>query len=217
MNQKLALLILSDILIVSSFGLIGPIFALFLNQDLGGDVISAGIATAIYWGVKSVVQLPLSKHIIDGHKRKTSLLLIGTFLIITVPLMYVLANDVKLIFLAQAVYGFGTALAYPSWFSLFTMYMDKKKRGYEYSLWSTGVGLGSGISAFFGANIAKILGFRSLFLVVGAIAFAGFLILIALDKIENQKSLKTDSIKNPSKKVLNFSKAKKTRQKSNQS
>lgn len=184
MNKKLALLILSDILIVSSFGLIGPIFALFINQDLAGSVLSAGIATAIYWGVKSTVQLPLSKYLIDKHKRKTQLLLIGTFLIITVPLMYILAQDVKLIFLAQAVYGFGTALAYPSWFSLFTTYMDKKKKGFEYSLWSTSIGLGSGAAAFFGASIARVLGFRSLFLFVGAIAFAGFLILIFLDRIE---------------------------------
>ncbi len=187
MNKKLALLILSDILIVSSFGLIGPIFALFINQDLNGGVVSAGIATAIYWGVKSTIQLPLSKYLIDKHKRKTQLLLIGTFLIITVPLMYVLAQDVKLIFLAQAVYGLGTALAYPSWFSLFTFYMDKKKRGFEYSLWSTSIGLGSGAAAFFGANIAKILGFRPLFLVVGAIAFTGFLILIVLDRFENKR------------------------------
>ncbi|HOW36687.1 MAG TPA: MFS transporter [Candidatus Pacearchaeota archaeon] len=209
MNKKLALLILSDILIVSSFGLIGPIFALFINQDLAGGVLSAGIATAIYWGVKSPIQLPLSKYLIDKHKRKTQLLLIGTFLIITVPLMYVLAEDVKLIFLAQAVYGFGTALAYPSWFSLFTTYMDKKKKGFEYSLWSTSIGLGSGAAAFFGASIAKALGFRPLFLVVGAIAFAGFLILIALDRVENKKiSQGEESIKNKSK-VLNFSKIKK--------
>lgn len=209
MNKKLALLILSDILIVSSFGLIGPIFALFINQDLAGGVLSAGIATAIYWGVKSPIQLPLSKYLIDKHKRKTQLLLIGTFLIITVPLMYVLAQDVKLIFLAQAVYGFGTALAYPSWFSLFTTYMDKKKKGFEYSLWSTSIGLGSGAAAFFGASIAKALGFRPLFLVVGAIAFAGFLILIALDRVENKKiSHEVESRKNKSK-VLNFSKIKK--------
>jgi len=209
MNKKLALLILSDILIVSSFGLIGPIFALFINQDLAGGVLSAGMATAIYWGVKSPIQLPLSKYLIDKHKRKTQLLLIGTFLIITVPLMYVLAQDVKLIFLAQAVYGFGTALAYPSWFSLFTTYMDKKKKGFEYSLWSTSIGLGSGIAAFFGASIAKVLGFRPLFLVVGAIAFTGFLILIVLDRIENKKiSHEVESKKNL-KKVLNFSKIKK--------
>ncbi len=209
MNKKLALLILSDILIVSSFGLIGPIFALFINQDLNGGVLSAGIATAIYWGVKSPIQLPLSKYLIDKHKRKTQLLLIGTFLMITVPLMYVLAQDVKLIFLAQAVYGFGTALAYPSWFSLFTTYMDKTKKGFEYSLWSTSIGLGSGAAAFFGASIAKVLGFRSLFLVVGAIAFTGFLILIILDRIENKKGFATEKKKNFPKKVLNFSKIKK--------
>ena len=188
MNKKLLLLILSDVLILSSFGLLAPIFAIFITGSIqGGSIVAAGLATTIFLVVKSAVQLPLSRYFVDKEKHKTRSLLLGTFLIITVPFIYFFAKHVNTIYLAQAVYGLGAALAYPAWFTLFTSYIDKKHKGFEYTLWSTGVGVGSALAAFFGAKIAELLGFRVLFFFVGLIAFLGFLILIVLDRIEMKK------------------------------
>ena len=70
MDKRLWLLILSDVLILSSFGLIGPIFAIFIMSDLeGGSIETAGLATTVFLVVKSVVQLPLSRFFIDKEKR----------------------------------------------------------------------------------------------------------------------------------------------------
>jgi len=187
-HKKLALLILSDIFILSSFGLIGPIFAVFITENLiGGTLITAGLCTTIFLVVKAIAQLPLSRYLIDKEKHKTHSLLIGTFLIITVPFIYFFAKSVYTIFVAQAVYGLGAALAYPAWFTLFTTYIDSKHRGFEYTLWSTGVGIGTALAAFLGAEAAHALGFRILFFIVGFIAFLGFLNLIILDRIESRK------------------------------
>ena len=188
MNKKLLLLILSDILILSSFGLLGPIFSIFIIENLeGGTIVNAGLATTVFLVVKAAVQLPLSKYFVDKEKHKTRSLLFGTLLIITVPFIYIFAKSINTIFIAQAVYGLGAALAYPAWFSLFTTYIDSKHKGFEYTLWSTGVGLGAAAAAFFGAKIADVLGFRPLFFVVGVIAFLGFLLLIVLDRWEMKK------------------------------
>ncbi|MDP3987360.1 MAG: MFS transporter [Nanoarchaeota archaeon] len=187
MNIRLKLLILSDILIISSFGLIAPIFAIFINDSLeGGSIVSAGLAMTIFLVVKSSAQLPLSKYLIDKEKHKTRLLLVGTALIISVPFIYVFADHVNTIFIAQAVYGLGTAFAYPCWFSLFITYVDKRHKGFEYAVYSTSVGLGTALSAFLGAKIADALGFKALFFFVGGIAFLGFLLLIILDRIEGK-------------------------------
>jgi len=191
MNRKLLLLILSDILILSSFGLLAPIFAIFITNNLeGGSIVAAGLATTIFLVVKATVQLPLSKYFIDKEKHKTRSLMLGTFLIITVPFIYIFARDVNVIFIAQAVYGLGAALAYPAWFSLFTAYIDGKHKGFEYTLWSTGVGIGSAIAEPIPTKIAELLGFRTLFFFVGLIAFLGFLLLIVLDRIETKKKSK---------------------------
>lgn len=187
MNKKLILLILSDVLILSSFGLIAPIFAIFIKDDLiGGSLITAGLATTIFFSVKSVLQLPLAWYI-DKQRHKTHLLVFGTFLIVSVPFIYIFAKSIITIFIAQVVYGVGAALAYPSWFSLFIKYIDKKHKGFEYAIWSTGVGIGTAIAAFLGAEIADLLGFNYLFFVVGFLAFLGFLLLILLDKYEQKK------------------------------
>lgn len=160
MNRKLLLLILSDVLILSSFGLIAPIFALFITDNLvGGSLVTAGLATTIFLATRSVVQLPLSLYI-DKQHHKTRLLIFGTFLIITVPFIYLIAKSVYTIFIAQVIYGVGAAFAYPTWFTLFTSYLDKKHKGFEYSLWSTSIGIGTAISAFLGAEIANSFGFN---------------------------------------------------------
>ncbi|MEM3091223.1 MAG: MFS transporter [Candidatus Pacearchaeota archaeon] len=185
MNKKLFLLILSDVLILSSFGLIGPIFAIFITNNLeGGGLVSAGLATTIFLVVKSVVQLPLSRFFIDKEKHKTHSLLLGTLLIITVPFIYLSAKHVNIIFLAQIIYGLGAAMAYPAWFTLFTNYLDKKHKGFEYTLWATGVGIGGALSAYLGAKLADLFGFQILFFIVGIVAFIGFFLLIILDRIE---------------------------------
>lgn len=191
MNNKLLLLILSDIFILSSFGLLAPIFAIFIIGNIeGGSIVAAGLATTIFLVVKCSVQLPLSKYFIDKEKHKTRSLLLGTLLIISVPFIYIFAKNIQVIYIAQAVYGLGAALAYPAWFSLFTSYIDKRHKGFEYTLWSTGVGVGSALAAFFGAKIADTLGFQTLFFFVGLIAFLGFLLLIVLDRIETRKKKK---------------------------
>jgi MFS family permease len=187
LNPKLLLLIFSDILIIGSFGLIGPIFAVFITDGLeGGSLVTAGLATTIFLVVKSCVQMPLSRFFIDKEKHKTHSLLLGTLFIISVPFLYAAAKSISTIFLAQAVYGIGAAMAYPAWFSLFTTYMNKKHKGFEYTLYSTGVGIGSAIAAYLGAEVANVLGFKYLFFLVGGIAVLGFLLLIILDWIDGK-------------------------------
>lgn len=184
MKKELKLLILSEILVLSSFGLIAPIFAIFIIGLEGGSIISAGLATTIFFVVRSVVQLPLSRYYIDKTKHKARLLLLGTTLILIVPFIYLFAKKISHVFFAQFVYGLGAAFAYPSFFSLFTKHMNKRRRGFEYSLLTTGTSLGIAFAAIIGANIADLFDFRVLFFFVGGMAFLGFLLLIFLEKAE---------------------------------
>ena len=189
MKKGLILLIISDILILSSFGLVAPIFAIFINEDLiGGSLLAAGLATTIFLATRSVFQLPLARYI-DKQKHKTRLLIAGTFLIISVPFLYIFAEHIRMIYIAQAIYGLGAALAYPSWFSLFVINLDKRHKGFEYSLWSTGVGIGTALTAYLGASVAESFGFNYLFLLVGFFAFLGFLLLFFLERHHKRKGL----------------------------
>ncbi|MFH1501155.1 MAG: MFS transporter [archaeon] len=181
-NRVIWLLILSDILIVSSFGLISPIFAIFMKDGIpGGSVVAAGTAATVYWLVKSVLQLPFSLYL-DKKRHKLSFLYVGTFLIIMVPIIYAIAKDVYWIYAAQIFYALGAAMAVPTWLCLFTMHIDSKHRGFEWALWSTSIGLGTALAAFLGAELVGIIGFKVLFFIVSGISFLGFLILIGLSR-----------------------------------
>ena len=93
MNNKIWFLILSDILILSSFGLISPIFAIYIQDNLAGGLVAAGLATTIFLVVRSILQLPLSIYI-DKHHHKVGLLLLGTALIVCVPFIYSFSTHV---------------------------------------------------------------------------------------------------------------------------
>ena len=182
MNKVIWLLIISDILILSAFGLTTPIFAIFLNEGItGGSIVAVGIASAIFFIIKSVVQLPLSLYL-DKKRDKLGFLLVGTFIIVLIPLFYAFSQNIQFIFIAQAVYALGAAMAYPSWISLFIMHLDRKHRGFEWSLWSTGVGIGTAVTAYIGAVVAQNIGFRNLFFIVSGISFVGLLVLFFISK-----------------------------------
>lgn len=181
-NRVIICLIISDFLIISAFGLILPIFAIFVKEGItGGSVVAVGMASSIFLLTKSVVQLPLSIYV-DTKRKKLSFILIGTFLLVLVPLIYAFSPNVNFIFLAQMVYGIGAATAYPAWLSLFTMHIDKKHRGFEWSLWSTSIGLGTALTAFAGAKLVGLIGFKNLFFIVSGISFIGMLALFFISK-----------------------------------
>jgi MFS family permease len=87
MNRITVLLIISDISVLTGFGLVAPILAIFIKDNLvGGTIFAAGIASMIFILTKSIVQLPLSK-IVDRHPRsfRRKILIVGTFLEVAVP------------------------------------------------------------------------------------------------------------------------------------
>lgn len=190
MNRTIKLLMLSDIFLVTGFGLIDPILAIFMKDNLiGGTIFAVGVSSTIFLVTKSLVQLPFSKYV-DSHDNKIRWLIAGTFLISIVPFIYILANDIKLIYLAQVLYGVGAGFASPTWLSLWTTHLDRKHESFEWSLYSTTVGIGIALTALIGAAIAEYIGFRYTFVITGIMAFAGGCILFILEK--NDEKMKTE-------------------------
>lgn len=189
MNKTIKLLILSDIFLLTGFGLIDPILAIFIKENLvGGTIFAAGLASTLFLVTKSIVQLPFSKYV-DAHHSKIKWLIIGTFLIALVPFVYIFAEHIYYIFGAQVLRGIAAGLAYPAWLSLFSTHLDKKHEAYEWSLYSASVSIGTAIAAAIGATIAMYIGFQFTFVFVGIMALVGAFVLIGLEK-KNHKKIK---------------------------
>jgi DHA1 family quinolone resistance protein-like MFS transporter len=182
---------ISDLLILTSFGLIEPILAVYFKEDLvGGNLLMAGLAGSIFLIVKSMLQLPFSKYV-DGFKyhARVRWLIVGSFLMACVPFIYIFAEHIVVVFIAQVVYGIGSGLAYPTWLGLWSTHLDKKKESFEWSLYSTVSGGGTALSALIGAAMSQYLGFSFTFIFVGVLSMLGCLILFDLDRPNHKSSV----------------------------
>ncbi len=189
MNRTILILLVSDVLFFTGFGFIDPILAIFINDNLvGGSIFSAGLASAIFLVTKSLVQLPFSRYV-DSHDNTIRFLLLGAFFVTATPFIYIFTDHVTWIYVAQFVYGVGSGLMFPTWLRLWTTHLDKHHESYEWSLYSTSVGVGTALSATIGATLAEFLGFEATFLIVGIFSLLGSLVLFGLERKRMKKTL----------------------------
>lgn len=185
MNKTLKFLIYYDLVTLSSFGLIQPIFALFLEQEIAGATTATiGIAAAIFLIVKSLIQ-PLLGKIADkelGNRREIKFLYLSSALIITTPLIYIFAKNIYHIYAAQFIYGIGMAFSSAVWYTLYTRFIDDNKEGYQWSMYDTITGLAGAATAFIGGMIAQYFGFKIVFLLISAFSCLSLFIMIFLKK-----------------------------------
>jgi predicted MFS family arabinose efflux permease len=181
MNKTLKLLILSDIFVLSGFGLISPILAIFIKDNLiGGTIFAAGIASMIFLITHSVLQIFFAYKF--NPKDRIWMLWVGTALISLVPFGYIFSTHIIHIYFVEFIYGIGAAFAYPSWSSLFTSNLEKGKRGFQWSVYSSSVGIGTAITAGAGALLAEKTSFQLVFILTGILSIIGLLVLIKLEK-----------------------------------
>jgi MFS family permease len=182
MNRTMKLLMLSDIFVLTGFGLIQPILAIFINDGVaGGTVFTAGIASALFMLTKSLVQLPFSRYI-DRHTRKTRWLIIGTLMMALVPIIYITANSIVQVYLAEIVYGLGSGLAYPTWLGLWSSNLDKGQESFQWSIYSTSTGLGTAATGAIGAGVSTFAGFTTTFVLAGLLCLMGCMALLILER-----------------------------------
>ncbi|OHA15500.1 MAG: hypothetical protein A3A10_02390 [Candidatus Tagabacteria bacterium RIFCSPLOWO2_01_FULL_42_9] len=182
-NKIIKVLILSEFLIVSAFGFIAPIFALFIIDKIkGGTIETVGYASALYWVAAILIRLPIARYIDKTKTEKDDFLfmIFGSILIAAVPFLFIVSAKIWHIYLIQMLYGLGYSLRLPGWYAMFTRHIDKGKEGYEWSFDSLIAGAGSGVTAAVGGILAAKWGFGVLFTLVGAISIAGSISLIFL-------------------------------------
>lgn len=181
-NRVVKVIVVADFFYNSAFASFGPVFAIFITSQIaGGSAKVAGFATAIYWIVKSICQLPIARFLdkTDGERDDFLALFLGYFLSSLVPLAYIFATEPKHLYIIQGFYGFIMAWTVPAWYSIFTRHVDKWRISFEWSLDSVfSVGIAASISAALGGYIADRFGFAILMVLASTLSvFSSFLLL----------------------------------------
>jgi len=185
-NKIIKTLIASNFFFNSGWGMLGPVFAIFIVQNIAvGDPIQgakvAGFAAFIYWFLKSVLQIPIAHYVdkIHGEKDDFWFMVLGTFINAIVPFGYLVSFLPWHIYAFQVVEAIGMAMLVPARNAVFTRHIDRGREAVEWGMDSTFVGFGIGISGAIGGLFVAIFGFKIVFILTGVFTLvATFLLLI---------------------------------------
>lgn len=182
-NNVVKYLVLSDLIFFAGWGLITPIFAIFIvNSIQGGSILVVGIASSIYWILTSILRIPFGIFL-DNHKGEKDdyfFLVAGLFIASLIPFGYIFSKFPWHIYILQAIYGIGLAMSFSGWSAIFTRHIDKGKEATEWGLDATSVGIGTGISAVIGGWAVTQFGFNPVFIVVGILGLIGVALLLGI-------------------------------------
>ena len=146
--------------------------------------------------LKSFLQIPIGAYLDKNHGEHDDFLftVIGTIICGLVPLGYIFAFMPEHIYLLQVCYAIGMSMLIPSSYAIFTRHIDKGKEAVEWSLDSTVLGFGAGITGALGGIIAGKLGFSMVFILASILNFVAAFSLLAIRKHMSLKNSKAKRI-----------------------
>ena len=180
-NRIVKIMVASDLIMYSGWGLITPILAIYvLDKIEGGNVQVAGIAFGIYWAVKALVQIPLAHWLDSNHGEKDDYysLVGGIALASLTPIGFIFAVQPWHMYVLQAVHAAGMAIVIPSWSGIYTRHIPKRREAFCWALDSSAINVGLGLSGVVGGVLAKMFGFIPLFIIVSLMGFISVILLL---------------------------------------
>ncbi len=169
-------MVVSDFFINAGFSIFGPIFAVFVTKQIPGATLEViGFAAALTQIFKVTLQIPVARYLDKNHGEYDDFysMILGSFMISSVPFLYLMASTPTHIYINSAIYGMGLAFLVPPWYAIFTRHIDKMKENVEWSMDSVAIGIASAGTAALGGVLATKLGFQSVFFLGGALAIFG--------------------------------------------
>jgi MFS family permease len=186
-NHVTKIVLIFDLVIALAWGLVTPIMAIFIVGSInGGNAEVAGIATGIYWIVKSFLQTPIGNFLDKNHGEKDDFwaLFLGTVLGAIAPIGILFSTLPWHLYAWQVFSAVCMAFVIPSWGGIFIRHIGKGQEGFLYGLDSTAIGLGAGIAGVVGGVLAEVLGFETLFIGVAILQLlSGLLLLLIKDDL----------------------------------
>lgn len=184
-NKIVKYLILADIAFWTGWGLVSPVFAIFIVEKIqGGTALVVGIATAVYWLCRSLLVLPagrlLDKYV--GEKDDYLFLVAGNFIGTMVLFGYIFAIYPWHIYMLQAFYGIGLAMGLSGWRAIFTRNIDKGKEASEWALDDTSLSLGTAAAGITTGFLVTKTGYAVTFGLAGSLGLLSVIVLLCLRK-----------------------------------
>lgn len=183
LNKIIKYLVLSDLVFYTGWGLISPVFAIFLlDSIIGGSAFVVGMATGIHLIVRSLLRIPFGIWADKGQKTSYYLMIWGLLFAAFTPIGYIYSTNPMQIYILQALLGVALAMSTAGWMCLFARHVDKGKESTEFGTDAVAVGLGPGIAGIAGGVAVTYFSFNSVFIAVTIIGLIGVLLLLVIKR-----------------------------------
>lgn len=179
-NAVVKRFIWADLVWLSGWGLLAPIFAVFVLQQIpGATVVTIGTAAAIYWILKSIIQIPVAIAIDRTASERDDYLVLVVSLMLAglTSFSYIFVRTVGQLYLVQVLQAISFALYIPAWSGIFTRHLDPEHRALEFALDSGAVGIATGIAGLLGSIVMQAFGFQVIFITTAILSFASAIII----------------------------------------
>ena len=182
MNPFIQALLFGDMFYLTAFGLLTPIFAVFLRDRVPNiTLISVGLAEAFFLLTVALLR-PFARLNAENDRKgwRTQVhLWFGSALIVLTPLMYLMATDMQDIYVIQILYGIGLVFCEPAWLRL-TEILRKKHVEFKNAQYQSLGGLLAAAMALIGGFIAQYSGIPALLLFLGVMLACAAVLMITL-------------------------------------
>ena len=185
-NRMVKYLVLSDLFFIAGWGFIEPVFAVFIVQKIpGATLTTVGISAAIYWILRSVLQIPFANFLDrrTGERDAFRTLIIGLFLAALSAFAFGWVTQIWELYAVQIVHAIALACYTASWPAIFSRHLDKNRVSFDWSLDNTTVGIASGVSGFLAGVIGVTWGFTAIFVLAGILTLVGAIVIMAIPEI----------------------------------
>jgi len=183
LNRIVRYFILADLALLSGWGLVSPVFSIFIIEKiLGATLISVGIAAAIYWLIKSALQIPIAVFLdrTPSEKDDYLFLIAGLILVSFSAFSFMIIDKVWQLYSVQLIHAIGFAFYIPAWSGIFSRHLDKKHYALDWSLDSAAIGVASGVTALFSGLLVTWFGFNAVFVSAGLLSLVAALVIFSL-------------------------------------
>lgn len=181
LNKIIKYLIYSDLVFYTGWGLISPIFAIFiLNNITNGNAFIVGVAASISLIVRSLLRVPFGIYADGSQKKSYYLMFYGLLIAALTPIGFIYSIYAWHIYILQAIFGFGIAMSSAGWTGIFAKYIDHGKESTEFGLDAVAVGVGPGIAAILGGIAVTYFSFNWVFIAVTIIGLIGVSLLLVI-------------------------------------
>lgn len=171
MKRGIRFLLISDTWATLALGMIGPIYAIFV-EEIGGDILDASWAYFAFM-MTSGVMMYLISHWEDKAKHKEKLVTMGYLLTALGCLSYIFVHNQISLVITQIILGVAEAVQVPAYDALYSKYLDKSKEASEWGDWESMRYIMTAIAAIVGGYLAYQYGFKILFIVMFVVSIGG--------------------------------------------